>query len=259
MHKKRYFYLVELQYLGFRYHGWQKQPGVVTIEKMVHRTLSFVLNHKNFKVLASGRTDAKVSANMTYMELFVDDEPLDIDTFFPLFNANLPPDIRGLSISEVDKDFNIILAPKMKEYLYFFSFGKKAHPFAAPFMVNIQGDLNLEIMKEAATLFEGHKDYRTYVYKPNPETQTLVRIEKAEIVRNTMYTANFFPEESYAFRVRGKGFKRQQIRLMMGALFDLGKGKMDLDFFKKTLEPGNEIKLEHIAQSSGLILNEVVL
>ncbi len=259
MFLKRHFYLVHIQYLGFRYHGWQKQPGVLTVERMISRTLAYVLDHKKFKILASGRTDAKVSANQAYFELFLDGDPLEIENFLPEFNKNLPPDIRAIAISEVTKDFNIIDAPIAKEYLYLFSFGSKQHPFAAPLIANCLEDLDIALMKEAAKLFEGTHDFRTYAYKPNPETQTIGTIDVSEISENNLYTANFFPSESYVFKVRGKGFKRHQIRLMMGALFDIGQGKMDMDLFRRTLDPTNEIKLEHIAQASGLLLNEVVL
>ncbi len=259
MFEKRFYYLLKIQYLGFRYHGWQEQPDVLTVERMMKRTFAYILQHKNFKLLASGRTDAKVSANALYVELFLNDNPLPEKDFLELLNANLPQDIRCLEISVVDKQFNVMDAPKEKEYLYLFSFGKKNHPFAAPYMVNIAQSLDIPLMQEAAKLFEGTHDFRSYAYKPNPETKTMGTIRISEIVENSLYTANFFPEESYLFRVSGKGFKRHQIRLMMGVLFDLGTGKITIDFIKKTLEPENGIKLEHIAQASGLILHEVSL
>ena len=74
----KYYYLIHIQYLGFRYHGWLKQPGLKTIESMIEKTIRFVLDHTNFKILGSSRTDAKVSANHSAFELFVSD-PLDID------------------------------------------------------------------------------------------------------------------------------------------------------------------------------------
>jgi len=259
MFSKRHFYLIKIQYLGFRYHGWQKQPNVLTVEHMISRTLAYVLEHKNFKILASGRTDAKVSANVAYMELFLEDEALNLDTFLELFNRNLPPDVRGLEISEVNKEFNIISAPKLKEYVYLFSFGAKNHPFAAPYITCVQEVLNLVKMQEAAKLFEGEHDFITYAYKPTAETKTQGSITLCEIVPNTLFTANFFPAESFLLRVTGKGFKRHQIRLMMGVLFDVGVGKFDISFVKETLTPGNSVKLEHIAQASGLILNDVQL
>jgi len=174
-------------------------------------------------------------------------------------NDNLPQDIRCLDITEVDKAFNIIDAPKGKEYIYLFSYGDKNHPFAAPYMVNINTDLDISLMQEGARLFEGTHDFRTYAYKANPETKTISTLDVSEIVKNKLYTASFFPEDSYMLRVCGKGFKRHQIRLMMGALFDLGQGKIDIDFIKETLVSGNTIKLEHIAQPSGLMLHDVQL
>ncbi len=258
MFQKRYYYLIQLQYLGFRYHGWQKQPQVNTLQRMVERTITYVLNHKNFKILASGRTDAKVSANDAYIELFVNDDPLDLKDFFDLFNDNLPQDIRALSIQETDKQFNIIQHPKVKEYMYLFSFGKKFHPFSAPFMYNVMEDLNIKLMQKGARLFEGKHNFRSYCHRPNEHTILEGEILQCCIVKNDIYTASFFPEESYLLQVKGEGFKRNQIRLMMGALLDLGKGKIDIDFIKRTLNPNEEkIVLEHIVPGSGLILNSI--
>ncbi len=260
MFRKRFYYLIKLQYLGFRYHGWQKQPTVNTLQRMVERTIAYVLEHKDFKVLATGRTDAKVSANQTYIELFVDHNPVDLPSFFSLFNKNLPQDIKALDIQETDEHFNIIQHPKVKEYLYLFAVGEKFHPFCAPFMYNIVEDLNITLMQEAARLFVGKHNFRSYCHRPSENTILEGEIKHCEIKKNEVYTANFFPKESYLLQVKGEGFKRNQIRLMMGVLIDLGKGKIDLDFIKRTLDPNaEEIVLEHIVPGSGLILNSVEL
>lgn len=255
----RFYYLIQLQYLGFRYHGWQKQPDVLTVEHMLNKTLNYVLEGKRFKIIAAGRTDAMVSVNQTYAELFIYEDELDLDTFFELFNKNLPQDIRCLSIEETTADFNIIQHPKSKEYLYFFCIKEKMHPFCAPFMVNLQEDLDLDLMKAGARLFEGKHDFYSFTFRPNPETQTKGHIEVCELSENSIYTANFFPETSYVLKVVGEGFKRQQIRLMMGALIDLGRHKISLNDLGKMIDGRNKIKLEHIAQASGLILNKVRL
>lgn len=259
MQYKRFYYLIQLQYLGFRYHGWQKQLGVLTVEHMLHKTLNFILENQRFKVLAAGRTDAMVSANQTYIELFVYEDELDLETFLDQFNKNLPQDIRALSIEETTADFNIIQHPKIKEYLYFFCLKEKMHPFCAPFMVNFQEDLDIELMKLGARLFEGEHDFYSFTFRPNPETKTEGNIERCELRENDIYTANFFPNQSFVLKVVGEGFKRQQIRLMMGALIDLGRHKMSLEELEKTIDGSHKIKLEHIAQASGLILNKVSL
>lgn len=260
MFRKRFFYLIRLQYLGFRYHGWQKQPKVNTLQRMVERTLQYVIGHNDFKILAAGRTDSKVSANEALVELFVENTPLEVNDFFLAFNHNLPQDIRALDVKEIDENFNIIKHPKMKEYLYLFAHGVKFHPFSAPFMYNIQDNLDIKAMKQAARLFEGDHNFRSYCYRPSENTIVNGTISSCEIIENTIFTANFFPEKSYLLKVRGEGFKRNQIRLMMGVLIDLGKGKISIDFIRKTLNPEEEkITLEHIVPGSGLILNSVVL
>ena len=257
---QRRYYIIKIQYLGFRFHGWQKQPGVKTVQLMIERTLSYVLGHKKFKILASGRTDAKVSVNQTYIELFLDEGELEFETFMPEFNLNLPQDIRALGIEETDANFNIIQHAKSKEYVYLFSYGEGNHPFASALMVNFPQHLDIELMQRAARLFEGTHDFVNYTYKPKPNTNTIGSIATCEIVPNTLYTANFFPEESYLLRVVGEGFKRNQIRLMMARLIQLGKGEVSFETIVDSLEKPEEIiPITYIAPASGLILNKVEL
>ena len=259
MFKKRFYYILKIQYLGFRYHGWQKQPGQITVERMIQRTLQYVLQRKNFKLLAAGRTDAKVSVNETFVELFIEEKPLELDDFLKVVNQNLPQDIRALEISETDAEFNIIQHPKVKEYIYLFSFDTKNHPFCAPFLVYIPEKLDIPLMQEAAKLMEGKHDFLNFTYKPKPETKTIMHIDTCEIVPNTLFTANFFPEKTYMLRVCGAGFKRHQIRLMMGALSEVGARVMSMDHFQKLLAAEKNFNFTHMAKPSGLILNKVTL
>ena len=153
MFNKRYYYLFKFQYLGYRFHGWQKQPKLKTVQLMIERTLKYVLENQSFRILAAGRTDAMVSAQDAAFELFLEDKPLeDLDAFLALLNHNLPQDIRALSVKEVDANFNIIHNSKIKEYQYLFAQGDKFHPFCAPLMTTILDSLDIELMKKGAKL-----------------------------------------------------------------------------------------------------------
>lgn len=77
MFKKRFYYVFKIQYLGYRFHGWQKQPKLKTVQLMIERTLKFILEEQTFRILAAGRTDAKVSANEAAFELFLNDNPIE--------------------------------------------------------------------------------------------------------------------------------------------------------------------------------------
>jgi len=257
MERKRFYYLIKLQFLGFRYSGWQKQPGQKTIEQMLLKTLRFILPNSDFKILGAGRTDAKVSALDAAFELFLDAPLDDLNQFKLLFNTNLPPDIRITSISETDASFNIIQNSKVKEYVYLFSYGEKNHPFAAPFIANIIDALDIDLMKKACPLFEGEHDFSTYTARLQENTQFVRTIESCEIRANEILQANFFPKRSYALHVKGKGFMRYQIRMLMGALIQLGRGELELATIKQSLEEGNSIQLTFVAPGSGLLLNQL--
>ena len=257
MNKKRFYYVITIQYLGYRFHGWQKQPNLKTIHLMIDRTFKYILEEKPFKTLASGRTDAMVSANASAFELFLYEPIDDKNAFLDLFNHNLPQDIRALTIQEVNAEFNIIQHSKVKEYLYLFTYGEKCHPFCAPLLTTILDDLDLDAMKAGAQLFEGVHNFKTYCYKATDKGLYTREVITCEIVENTFFTANFFPENSYVMRVKGKGFGRNQIRLMMGALVKLGRRDITLDYISKSLLPDSKEVMDYIAPASGLILNSI--
>lgn len=258
MKEERYFYLIKVQFLGFRYSGWQKQPGQKTIESMLTKTLKFILEGRKFRILGAGRTDAKVSALDAAFELFLYGQPIEnFIEFKNLFNKNLPPDIRVIEILKVDTSFNIIKNGKLKEYVYLFSFGKKNHPFCAPFIANIIESLDIELMMKAAKLFEGTHDFRNYTARIQENTKVIRTIHTSKILYNDLLKANFFPESSYAFKVRSKGFMRYQIRMMMGTLIQLGRGELDYSDFQKSLDGSHDIKFSYIAPGSGLLLHQL--
>ncbi|WP_299433491.1 tRNA pseudouridine(38-40) synthase TruA [uncultured Maribacter sp.] len=258
MQKKKYYYLVRLQYLGFRFSGWQKQPGQKTIEGMLTKTLKYILPETTFKILGAGRTDAKVSALDAAFELFLTDRSIeDLSIFITLFNKNLPSDIRVLDIEETTKEFNIIQHSKLKEYVYLFSFGEKNHPFCAPYLTNIQENLDLDVMKEAAYCFVGEHDFSSFTARLQENTIVQRKVVSSYITENTLLSANFFPKKSYAFHVKGKGFIRYQIRMMMGALLQVGKGEFSIDQLKASLTSEDTALLKHVAPGSGLLLNNL--
>jgi tRNA pseudouridine38-40 synthase len=254
---KRYYYLIKIQFLGYRFHGWQKQPKLKTIHLMIDRTFNFILDGVSFKTLGSGRTDAMVSANETAFELFIYEKIEDEAAFLALFNHNLPQDLRALAIKEVDATFNIIQHSKIKEYIYLFTYGQKCHPFCAPLMTTILDDLDLELMIQGARLFEGTHNFKPYCFRATDKGLYTRTIDSCELIENSLFTANFFPEKTYTLIVRGKGFGRNQIRLMMGTLIKLGRGDVDLAYIENSLKPESIEVMDYVAPASGLILNSV--
>ncbi len=251
-------YLFIVQFLGFRYSGWQKQPGQKTIEAMLQKTLEFVLPERKFKILGAGRTDAKVSALAAAFELFLDGIPLrDTSQFIELLNINLPPDIKVLKCIEVNEKFNIINDCMEKEYIYLFSHGKKNHPFSAPYLTAVQEEMNIDLMKKGASLFIGEHNFNAYTTKDKKRSQFQRSIISCKIVENDLIKASFFPDESYMLVIKSSGFLRYQVRMIMAMLFKLGKNQIDLKEIEASLKPGYNSVLTDVAPGSGLILKSL--
>ena len=83
-----------LQYEGTRYQGWQKQTSGITIQGELERALKIVLR-ADVDTVASGRTDAKVSAYAQVVHFDYDGE-IDVGKFVRSMNGLLPKDIRLL-------------------------------------------------------------------------------------------------------------------------------------------------------------------
>ncbi len=54
-------YFIELSYNGKAYHGWQNQPNVITVQEVIEKALSTLLNDK-IPIVGAGRTDTGVHA-----------------------------------------------------------------------------------------------------------------------------------------------------------------------------------------------------
>ena len=255
MGKFQFFYILEFQFLGFRFHGWQKQPKLKTLHDSIDKTLSFVLGDQNFKTLGASRTDAKVSSRSSRVELFVNEPFASGEIFLDQINQNLPFDIRAINIIETNKSFNIIQDSGEKEYHYYFSHGIKADPYSAPFVYSHRRVLDIKKMEEGAMLFQGEHDFRGFCVQPKEDQSTVRLVSKSIITPNDGMQASFFPENTFIYKVRSKGFLRNQVRLMMGALLELGEGSCTNDELKKRMRSGERThSISSLAPASGLHL-----
>lgn len=252
MNSKRF--LIQLRYLGFRYHGVQKQPGFSSIQEKIEKVLAKELEGK-FQTRFSSRTDALVSSLDSYCLLMCEDS-LELEQVQKAL-LRLPPDIEVLEVHCVEDDFILLKELSEKEYRYYFCFNQKNfHPFASAFMTHIREELDLEKMKKAAFLFCGQHDFVNYAYKMKKGVDSRRSILESLLVQNEDFTGSFFPEKSYVFKVRGHGFMRGQVRAMMGALFRVGKGELSLSELEESLKEEDSTFVQWLAPASGLILYE---
>jgi len=241
-------YLIEMQYIGFRYHGWQKQPGVLTIQQTIESAIQKLFQTDDFQILAASRTDSMVSALQNYFLLMINSE-LDCEKALADLNELLPIDIRLKSIKKVSRSFRIIGAAKFKEYHYHFSFGGETPRESTQQIVHFSEELDSEMMNKAAGLFVGTHSFHNFVHKDRLD-QFEKRIDMANIQRQ---------EDHWVFKISGPSFMRHQVRLMMGALLKVGSYHLSLDELRDLLLLENKNRQTLLVPALGLVLYRLAI
>jgi len=194
---------LRVAYLGLGYHGFQRQPNVVTIEgrllDALHR--ADVIENKNLKkhrYAIAARTDSGVSALEQTIAFSSSNTPN-----LNQINSYLPNSICVWAIAEVSDEFNPKSLCYSKTYEYHHYQGTRK--------------LNLSIMRESAHLLEGTHNFRNFARYNSKSDQRFERmLFSVEIVENNPLVL---------FRFTAKAFLWEQCRRMVGHLLDVGLEK----------------------------------
>jgi tRNA pseudouridine38-40 synthase len=257
MNFRPHTYIFYIQYLGFRYHGWQVQPGVKTIQGVLNKNFRYILGPFDFTILGASRTDAGVSCCRGAFQLF-SESPLDLEAVVAKMNLVLPDDIRLLEARPVPDDFNIIHSVKAKSYRYQFCIGEKFHPFNAANMASFAFTPDIGLMQEALHLFLGTHDFRRYCSQDKVTENYKREIFEIDIFSHPLAGMGDIPKKSYVFRIVGKGFLRYQIRIMMAALLEIGRENLHFQDIQDALLSDDASPIAPPAPAHGLLLEDVV-
>lgn len=221
-------YLVTLEYRGTLFHGFQKQPGLPTIQGAFD---SAVLTYtgQEIRTLGAGRTDAGVHA-LGQTATFDLDEKVDIDRALRGLNALLPQGISITDMREVAPDFDPRRRAVWREYRYLILNRTTPSPLLDDLAYHFPGELDRELMKEGCSLFDGEHDFSAF--RVGKEEKSKVRLVlQCEIVEP-------FPE-LLCFIVRANSFLYRMVRIMASAVLAVGSGRMDLPELASYLEGGS--------------------
>lgn len=223
-------YKIIIQFDGTRYSGWQIQNlPILTVQREINNALEMIFK-KAIRTTGSGRTDAGVHAKEFHI-VFIAPFVIEHKKLVRALNANLPNDIMVLDSSFVDMQFNVTKDALSKEYRYFFSTADMGKPFAKKLMTHVKYDLDLESMKEACSLFLGTHDFKNFHCMgsaPNSTTRTITACEIYHIRNDDLSPIILGLVPDYYFlKIVGNGFLKQMVRLIMGSIWDVGRGRLE--------------------------------
>jgi tRNA pseudouridine38-40 synthase len=239
------FYKLFIEYEGTRFSGWQIQNNARTIQGEIQQALSAVIGKNSFEFGGSGRTDAGVHALEQVAHLSADTVLAPEILRFKL-NDLLPADINILEIVKLPKRFDSRREAVARSYLYQIS--RRRTAFGKRFVWWIKDHLDIRRMQEAATLFPGLKDFRSFTADDPEEKSTRVLIDDVVV------------EESgdlILIRITGSHFLWKMVRQMAGILAEAGRGNMTTDEIRKFISEASDVPARFTAPPSGLFLARV--
>lgn len=248
-----------LTYKGTNYHGFQAQADQATIQGHLNAALDQILPDESHKTLGSGRTDAGVHAIGQVVKIDISKE-IDEQKLIRSLNAVLPNDIQFKKLQRCEESFHPILHADWKEYQYFFTTRRDLSPFEKDFLVSKPYTFEAELMDRVCQSFIGKHDFQNYFCVGTETPSTVREIFECDLSRHlpmNPFESTILGGEVFVFRVRGSGFLKQMVRLMVSVLWDVGRGKIDMEDFNRSLKEPLERHLAPVAPPQGLYLSEV--
>ena len=241
-------YLAVVEYDGTGFNGFQVQPeGTRTVQEELTRSISTILGHEIILQYA-GRTDAGVHARGQVINFRTGLE-LDLYRFKWSTNRVLPEDIGIKTMRKVSPSFNSRKDAKSREYRYYVAGGNYQSVFLKKYSILMTHRLDMRLMKRAARIFVGSKDFACFASPSLSGVSTVRKIYS--------FTVTADNEGVTTFKVVANSFLYNMVRIMVGTILEVGMGKKSLEDLKQAIAAGGVNFASSMAPARGLFLTRV--
>ncbi len=244
-------YFLHLAYDGTPYHGWQVQPNTTTVQAEVDRCLSQVLRQP-VHCLGSGRTDTGVHASHQVAHFDADlPAGLTLDVLLYRLRRALPADIGALRLHPVAANAHARFSAEERSYEYFVV--TRPNPFRRDQALYVDRPLDVAAMNEAAGYLVGQFDFTSFSKVKGGENHYVCYCTAA----GWEPTGPGPAPDGLRFRIRANRFVRGMVRLVVGTLLDVGRGKLTPRQFQELLWAQRRVDAGSAAPAKGLFLSRV--
>lgn len=239
--------LITIRYDGKKYHGWQIQKNALSVQEVFQAALYKLINEK-MDIKGCSRTDTGVHAYM-YCISVQTHSTIPCDRFTFAINKFLPNDIAATSCVEVPLDFHARYSCKGKEYIYKILNQQMRDPFLDKYVYHYWYPLDEKTLNITAKHFIGTHDFTSFCTLDNRKPKNLIRTVK----NCSVYRHGNMVE----IKVSADGFLYNMIRIMVGTLLLVAKGKLQPDDIPAILHAKDRSKAGPRVPAYGLYLNKV--
>ncbi len=236
-------YMLRIAFVGTRYHGWQIQPDVPTVQGEISSALRRMLGEE-VRVIGCSRTDAGVHA-LDYVANFTAEKEIREEKILKGLNSMLPTDIGIKEVRRVKESFNARYSVKGKVYLYRILNQQWRDPFEEPYSWRVPLRINELEMRRAVVMLSGRHDFGGFA-KLEGEKKTTLDLSIEMSRKGNLISLRF----------RSRYFLRYMVRRITSALVRVGTGRLRAEDLKPFLTGK---KFTHTAPARGLFLEKVIL
>lgn len=236
-----------IEYDGTDFAGWQTQSNANTVQAEIEKNLLKITGER-IVIHGSGRTDSGVHA-LGQVAHFDTNARMSAEKFAPALNAGLPFSIRIHQSFEAPEDFHARFSAKKKHYRY--TIENQAIPSAIgrQYRYHVYGHLDVHAMQEAAKKILGTHNFASFTSKKCPLTNTVRTISHSGLCQQ---------DHVLVFDIIGSGFLYHMVRIMVGTLLEIGKGRHAPSYISYLLEnPEKTFHAGDTAPAHGLTLIRV--
>lgn len=237
-------YKLTLEYDGSKFYGWQVQPGMRTVQGEVERALQ-ILFREPIRVNVAGRTDSGVHALgqvinfRSAVELPLKDIPRSL-------NGILDHDVVVKIVELAPEDFHARFSAVSRQYFYVLSRFPVAVGRHYAFFCKFP--LGVAAMREASQHLLGEHDFRAFCDASTEDPHYLSRVELIEWEDTG---------ERIKLIIRANRFLRSMVRIILGTMIDVGRGKLTPSQVKEILASRQRTEASFTAPPHGLFLDKV--
>jgi tRNA pseudouridine38-40 synthase len=212
---------MRIAYDGGAFRGFQRQPGLPTVEETLLRALATLGLDPRLEVAA--RTDAGVHA-LAQVVGFAARADVDPEVLRATVNRETPPSITCLAAWRTSPSFHARASATSRTYVYVVGSpppeGFEGRAWALPDERAFPGfpsrDLDLASMVDAIAAAVGEHDFAGFA-RPGEQRGSVRTLLRAEVAR-----ASWAP--LWTFTLEGRGFLRAQVRHLVGTAVAVGIG-----------------------------------
>lgn len=238
-------YFLTFSYNGTPFHGWQRQPNVISVQEVMEDALSNLLRTP-ISLTAAGRTDTGVHARQMIAHFDANLTKEIEENLVRLLNRYLKTEIAIDRLDCVQKYAHARFDAISRTYEYHIDLIK--NPFRKELAYQVNHPLNFELMNEAAQLMMRFEDFESF-----SKTNTDVKTFLCNITQAHWETR----DNGAIFTITANRFLRNMVRAIVGTLIEVGIGKISVEEVVRIIECKDRSQAGFSVPASGLYLTEI--